>query len=91
MTDFNPRPESGVPASADATQMLLALELELAGKRAMRLSRGGGGRLGLRILSVVLLLGLFAAALGGMWYLQSVALQRGASPGKAKAPAEQSP
>ena len=61
--------------SADG-QMLLAIERELLIARVTRRSANGKVTLVLRIFSVLLLLGLLAAGLGAMWYLQSLASQR---------------
>jgi hypothetical protein len=57
-------------------QILSAVELELAAQRALR-PAGHGARTLLRVFGLVLLLGLLAAGLGAMWYLQALAQQLG--------------
>ena len=63
-----------IPAASEA-QILTAIELELATQRARRRPGSGTATVLLRWFSVILLLGLLAAGLGAMWYLQTVAAE----------------
>ena len=56
-------------------QILSAVALELAASRAKR-DAGQGARTLRRVFGLLLLLGLLAAGLGAMWYLQMVAEQQ---------------
>jgi hypothetical protein len=55
--------------------ILAAVEMELSAGRAKRHS-ANGARMVLRVFGLLLLLGLLAAGLGAMWYLQTTALQQ---------------
>ena len=60
------------PASSE--QILSAVELELCARRAQRKS-SRGTRTVLRVFGLLLLLGLLAAGLGALYYLQTMTLQ----------------
>ncbi len=70
-----PGSKAKLAGESDPAQILEAVERELLARRLQRRSPSGAPVLVLRIFCVLLLLGLFAAGLGAMWYLQSVAAQ----------------
>jgi hypothetical protein len=76
-----PKRESNPAPAGDREQILCDVDLELSALRAQRRS-GNGSRTLLRAVGLLLLLGLFAAGLGAMVYLQTLALppQRPAPP-----------
>jgi hypothetical protein len=71
----NPGRESNRIQPDGSEQILAAVELELCAARDRRRS-GYGARMWIRAFGLLLLLGLLAAGLGAMWYLQTVALQQ---------------
>ncbi len=74
----------------DATDMLRALDTEVALQRARRL-HGGGSRQTLRVASIALFFTLLIAALGALFYLQGKLAERGFSRHRADATANPTP
>ena len=75
MAEPVPEFETNARTPVGGEHLLAAVELELFASRAKRRS-ANGARMVLRVIGLLLLLGLLAAGLGAMWYLQTAALQQ---------------